>query len=61
MAAPPPSLLVTEITAAALPGRLDALAGLLEACVRDGASIGFVLPFGPAEAAAYWEIGRAHV
>lgn len=55
MAAPPPSLLVTEITAAALPDRLDALAGLLEACVRDGASIGFVLPFGPAEAAAYWE------
>lgn len=51
---PTPAPAVTALTAADLPHRLDALAGLLEACVHDGASIGFVLPFGPTEAAAYW-------
>jgi hypothetical protein len=31
-----------------------ALAGLLHACVHEGASIGFVLPFPRAEAEAFW-------
>ena len=33
---------------------LDRLAQILEACVREGASVGFVLPFARAEARAYW-------
>lgn len=33
---------------------LPALAALLHACVHDGASVGFVLPFPPAEAEAFW-------
>ncbi len=33
---------------------LDRLAQILEACVREGASVGFVLPFAQAEARAYW-------
>lgn len=37
-----------------LPRETEALAELLHACVHAGASIGFVLPFGIAEARAYW-------
>lgn len=42
-----------EAAEAALPG----LAALLHACVRDGASIGFVLPFALPEAEAFWRDG----
>ena len=34
--------------------RLGDLAAILHACVLDGASVGFVLPFAPAEAAAFF-------
>lgn len=34
--------------------RLDALAGLLAACVNDGAGVGFVRPFGAEAARAFW-------
>lgn len=33
---------------------LPELAGLLHACVLDGASVNFVLPYAPAEAEAFW-------
>ena len=33
---------------------LDRLADILHACVREGASVGFVLPFSRDEARAYW-------
>ncbi len=41
---------------------LDRLAEILMACVRKGASVGFVLPFGMDEARAYWRdrIAPAH-
>ncbi len=41
---------------------LDRLAEILSACVREGASVGFVLPFGMNEARAYWrdKIAPAH-
>lgn len=44
------TLLDTAATAAAVGG----LAALLHACVHDGASIGFILPFAEDEAAAFW-------
>lgn len=48
-----------ELTISSLPGQafagaLDALAQLLHACVHDGASIGFVLPFSVEDAARFW-------
>jgi len=36
---------------------LDDLARLLQACVADGASVGFVMPFGTQEAARFWQRG----
>ncbi len=33
---------------------LDALASILHACVHDGASVGFILPFPLEDARAYW-------
>ena len=35
-------------------GRLAALGALLHACVHDGASIGFILPFSAEESEAFW-------
>ena len=40
---------------------LDDLAAVLHGCVLDGASVGFVLPFAPAEARRFWEAQRAAV
>ena len=37
-----------------LPAALDDLAGILHACVHDGASVGFVAPFPLSEARAFW-------
>lgn len=34
---------------------LDDLTDILHACVHDGASIGFILPFSPDQAQAYWQ------
>jgi ribosomal protein S18 acetylase RimI-like enzyme len=33
---------------------MDALAGIMQACVNDGASIGYVLPFGRHDGEAFW-------
>jgi GNAT superfamily N-acetyltransferase len=38
-----------------LPANLEHLAALLHACVHDGASIGFILPFTPSASAAFWQ------
>ena len=41
-------------TPADIAGRLPELGALLQACVHDGASIGFILPFGVAASQAFW-------
>lgn len=48
------SVAVVEVSAADLAAWLGEFAALLQACVEDGASIGFVLPFSDKEAEAYW-------
>jgi ribosomal protein S18 acetylase RimI-like enzyme len=48
------SLTVATLSADDIARRSGELAELLVACVHDGASIGFVLPFGAAEAGAFW-------
>ncbi|KZD12072.1 GNAT family N-acetyltransferase [Oceanibaculum pacificum] len=45
---------ISILTADDLERRLDAFAALMLACVEDGASVGFVLPFTLAESAAFW-------
>jgi hypothetical protein len=45
---------VTRLDATGLDAALPDLAAVLHACVLDGASVGFVLPFASAEAAAFW-------
>jgi GNAT superfamily N-acetyltransferase len=45
---------IEELTPDALEAVLPELAGVLHASVHAGASIGFVLPFSPTEAAAFW-------
>ncbi len=47
---------VTNLDAAALEGRLHELGALLHACVHDGASIGFILPFTLSEADDFWRL-----
>jgi GNAT superfamily N-acetyltransferase len=39
---------------AGLDGDLEMLGGILHACVHDGASVSFVLPFSPNDAKAFW-------
>lgn len=51
---PSSTLSVTQITSATFDAALPDLAGILHASVQDGASVGFVLPFGLDEAAAFW-------
>ena len=48
----PPSLHL--FTAADIRDRLPELGALLQACVHDGASIGFILPFDVAASQAFW-------
>lgn len=43
-----------RLTTADLPRAKDDLAEILHACVHAGASVGFILPFAPDDAAAYW-------
>jgi ribosomal protein S18 acetylase RimI-like enzyme len=45
---------VAAIDPAAFAGTLERLAQILQACVHEGASIGFVMPFERNEARAYW-------
>ncbi len=45
---------VVALDPAALADNIGRLAELLHACVHEGASVGFVLPFGLDEARAYW-------
>lgn len=46
--------MIETLTAEALPAALPELAALLEDCVADGASIGFLHPMPAGEAAAWW-------
>lgn len=48
------SLAISPLSAAEAADHVAALGALLHACVHDGASIGFVLPFSVAESEAYW-------
>ncbi|MGY6646146.1 MAG: GNAT family N-acetyltransferase [Salinarimonas sp.] len=43
-----------RIEAAAIPDALADLAGILHACVSDGAAVSFVLPFALEDARAFW-------
>jgi len=45
---------IDELPADAFDGAVEDLAEVLHACVLDGASVGFVLPFTLAEARAFW-------
>lgn len=45
---------ISELGAAEAADHVADLGALLHACVHAGASIGFILPFSAAEAAAYW-------
>ncbi|ONG54971.1 hypothetical protein BKE38_09570 [Pseudoroseomonas deserti] len=47
-------MIIEELTAEGLPAALPQLAALLEACVAAGASIGFLHPMAPGEAADWW-------
>jgi ribosomal protein S18 acetylase RimI-like enzyme len=49
-----PAPLIDALDPASFGRNLDRLAQILQACVREGASVGFVLPFGQEEARAYW-------
>ena len=45
---------VAAIDPAALAKTVERLAQILQACVHEGASVGFVMPFERSEARAYW-------
>ncbi|MBP7002346.1 GNAT family N-acetyltransferase [Amaricoccus sp.] len=45
---------IRRLDADGLARRLPEFAAILHACVAQGASVGFVLPFTPADAAAFW-------
>jgi ribosomal protein S18 acetylase RimI-like enzyme len=47
---------IVNLDAEALRARLSDLGALLHACVLDGASIGFILPFTSAEADDFWRL-----
>lgn len=49
------SVTVEELASDELDAALPALAEVLQACVREGASVGFVLPFPIADARAFWD------
>jgi hypothetical protein len=46
---------IAEVSTEELGADLPGFGGLLHACVLAGASVGFVLPFGEAEAVGFWE------
>ena len=45
---------IVALDAQSLRHHLDALTEVLHACVHDGASVGYILPFGHDEARAFW-------
>ena len=47
-------IVIVPFTAADIEARLDAFAELLQACVDDGASINFILPYSHADAKRFW-------
>ena len=47
-------LAIVTLDPAAITARLPQLADLLHACVQDGASIGFILPFSRQDSAQFW-------
>jgi ribosomal protein S18 acetylase RimI-like enzyme len=49
-----PAITVAAVDFAAFANAVERLAEILHACVREGASIGFVTPFDRNEALAYW-------
>ncbi|MEP2715639.1 MAG: GNAT family N-acetyltransferase, partial [Pseudophaeobacter sp.] len=49
------TLEIRKIPAAELEGQRSALAEILWACVQNGASVGFVLPFPRQAAADFWQ------
>ncbi len=50
----PNAATIEGLDAHQLIGEIEALAGILHACVADGASVGFIRPFSLDEARAYW-------
>ncbi len=59
---PASSVAVAPLNSAAFAQSVGRLAEILHACVHEGASVGFVLPFGFDEASAYWRdrVAPAH-
>ena len=57
-----PAVAVAALAPSSFADVLDRLADILRACVQEGASVGFVAPFGPDEARAYWlsRVAPAH-
>jgi len=45
---------IKRLTASEVEARIDELAGLLQACVADGASINFIHPYSHADAKRFW-------
>ena len=58
----PPGFAVAALDSTGLAQNLDRLAEILRACVREGASVGFVAPFAMEAARAYWRerVAPAH-
>lgn len=52
---------ITRLSPDDFPGSVPGLAGVLADTVAAGASLGFVAPFGPPEAAAWWQARRPAV
>ena len=48
------TLAIVTLDPAAITARLPQLADLLHACVQDGASVGFILPFSRQDSAQFW-------
>ncbi len=46
--------MISRLTKTQLNDALDDLTDILHACVHDGASVGFILPFSPSQARGYW-------
>jgi GNAT superfamily N-acetyltransferase len=55
------SATIEELAASDVEAELESLAEVLHACVRDGASIGFILPFALSDSRAFWTSVQAEV
>ena len=53
--------MIEELTEGSFDAAADGLAAVLHACVLDGASVGFLLPFDLAAARGFWDGQRAAV